>query len=85
VDYWFCRIVVSRWGLHRGAMSYWHPSGTAKMGQDHYAVIDGRLKVDPHTVGLTASTQLAARFADHQWDHSFGQGLVVAVIGVNLH
>jgi choline dehydrogenase len=28
-----------------GAMSFWHPCGTAKMGQDPCAVVDGRLKV----------------------------------------
>ncbi len=28
-----------------GAMSFWHPSGTAKMGQDPCAVVDGRLSV----------------------------------------
>jgi choline dehydrogenase len=28
-----------------GAMSFWHPSGTAKMGKDPCAVVDGRLKV----------------------------------------
>jgi choline dehydrogenase-like flavoprotein len=31
--------------LRSGAMTYWHPCGTAKMGQGPSAVVDGRLKV----------------------------------------
>jgi choline dehydrogenase-like flavoprotein len=31
--------------LRSGAMTYWHPCGTAKMGQGPSAVVDGQLKV----------------------------------------
>jgi choline dehydrogenase len=31
--------------LRDGAMTFWHQSGTAKMGRDPLAVVDGHLKV----------------------------------------
>jgi choline dehydrogenase len=31
--------------LRDAAMTYWHHSGTAKMGRDHLSVVDGRLRV----------------------------------------
>src|SRR5262249_2706668 len=33
------------WFIRDAASTYWHPTGTAKMGRDTLAVVDGALKV----------------------------------------